>query len=184
MLSIFHTEKLSPSACLCWIIDSGLSRLDANISLFRRMDWPMRCLKYLLNNLPETFLKIMQNVKQNGMRGLAAVMQTIAGPIGVFEHLPRPLRPVVALTVELVLHKQPLLSNNLSFSGRGSRPPRTGYLPSFLLSLFSLRVSLDSRLSSLPQSKSAVIWRVFNFSLNDHKKKSNMYIYIHIYINI
>jgi len=41
-------------------------------------------------------------------------------------------------------------------------------------------MSLVSRLSSLPQAKSAVIWRVFNFSLNDHKKKSNMYIYTYL----
>ena len=36
---------------------------------------------------------------------------------------------VTPLSVELVLHKQPLLSTHLSSSGRDSRPPRTGWVP-------------------------------------------------------
>ena len=51
------------------------------------------------------------------------------------------LLSVSHLSAELVLHKQPLLSNHLFQWSRDSRPPRTGCLSSFLVCLFSLHVS-------------------------------------------
>jgi len=51
------------------------------------------------------------------------------------------------------LHNQPLLWNYLSSSGRDSRPPRTGYLSSLLVSLFSLHVSRFQTVSPSPLSK-------------------------------
>jgi hypothetical protein len=57
------------------------------------------------------------------------------------------------LSVELVLHKQPLSSNYLSSSGRDLRPPRTWHVSSFLISLFSLHVSRFQTVSPSPLSR-------------------------------
>jgi len=55
--------------------------------------------------------------------------------------------------VDLVLDKQPLLSNNLSSSGRDSRTSRTGYLSSFLVSLFFLHAFRFQTVSPSPLRK-------------------------------